>query len=264
MSTSDFDNEPRLGRSGPYYVRAVGKALVILEALGDAPADMTLAEVCRRVGLNRATVYRLLATLSRHRLVQRTDTGRYRLGLGLLALGGTVQRQSVLAEHASPHLRRVARSLSMTSFLSVLDGDEGLCLQRIDAGPTLVVRYRLGERLPLHSGAGPLVLLAGLPDAEVERILAGDLLALTPRTVVDPAQVWERLVQVRRDGVAFSDQDVTIGVGAIGAPIRNPFGDTIAAVSVSAPVQVLFGEDRAEIVDAVRQTAAAISAEVAG
>ncbi len=255
-------SRPEKQSQRPYYVRAVGKAVVILEALRDGPADMTLAEICRRVRLNRATVYRLLATLAEHRLVQRTEGGTYRLGLGLIALGGIVQRQSVLAEHASPHLRRLARSLEMTSFLSVFDGDEALCLQRIDAGGMHIVRFRLGERLPLHAGAGPLLLLASLPDDEVDRILAGPLTRLTPRTICEPDQIRARLVQVRRDSVAYSDEDVTIGVGAIGAAIRNSSGDTVASVSVSAVIGTLFGEREQEIVRAVKETAAAIGEEL--
>jgi DNA-binding IclR family transcriptional regulator len=247
---------------GPYYVRAVGKAALILEALREGPDDLTLAEVCRRVQVQRATAYRLLGTLARHRLVQRTEAGKYRLGLALMALGGAVQKRSVLAEHASPHLRRLAQRLDMTSFLSVLDGDASLCLQRIDAGGMLIVRFRLGEHLPLHTGAGPLLLLAGLPDCEIERILAGPLPALTPRSICDPVQILARIGQLRHDPVAYSDEDVTMGVGAIGAAVKTPTGETIAAVSISALVSDLYGERETEIVRAVREAADAVAAEL--
>lgn len=245
---------------GPYYVRAVGKAVLVLEALADGPADLTLAEICRRVRLNRATAYRLLATLERHHFVQRTELGTYRLGLSLMALGGAVQRQSVLAEHASPHMRDLARSLDMTSVLSVLDGDEALCLQRMEAGGMLVVRFRPGEHLPLHTGAGPLLLLASLADPEVDRILSRPLVAFTPRTICEPAEIRALLTEARRDGVAYSDEDVTLGVGAIGAKVASPRGETVAALSVTAVVGVLFGRRKAEIVQAVQQTAHAIGA----
>ena len=250
----------RPATTGPYYVRAVGKAVAILEAFRDGPPEMSLREISQRVGLNRATAYRLLGTLERHRLIQRSTDGAYRLGLGLVALGGTVQRHSALVEHAAPHLRRLARELEMTSFLSVLDGDDGVCLYRVDAGPMHVVRFRLGERLPLHLGAGPLTLLAGLDDTEVERILAGPLPALTDRSICDPDRIRARLARVRADGVAVSDEDVTPGVGAIAAPVRGQDGATLAAVSVSASSHDLFGERMETIVAAVRATAADVGA----
>lgn len=243
---------------GPYYVRAVGKAIAVLEAFRDGPAEMTLSEVAGRLGLNRATAYRLLMTLERHRLIQRSSRGVYRLGLGLVALGGTVQRHSALVEHAAPHLRRLAHELEMTSFLSVLDGDEAVCLYRVDAGPMQVARFRLGERLPLHLGAGPLALLAGLDDGEVERILGRPLQRATDRSVCDPATVRARLARLRVEGVALSDQDVTPGVGAIGAPVKGRNGETLAAVSVSALAQDLFGARMGRIVAAVRETAGAV------
>lgn len=254
--------QPPVRETGPYYVRSVGKAIGILEAFRDGPAEMSLAEATRRSGLNRITTYRLLATLERHRLIQRTAAGGYRLGLGLIALGGVVQRESALAEHAAPHLRRLARGLDMTSFLSVLDRDEALCLVRIDAGGMSIVRFRLGERLPLYAGAGPLILLAGLPDAEVEHILQGPLEPLTERTVCEPDAIRARVAQIREEGLAFSDEDVTIGVGAIGAAIRDSRGETVAAVSVSALVQVLYGQRRKEIVEEVRVTARLIGDEL--
>lgn len=246
-----------------YYALTVGKALGILEAFVGGPAEMSLAEVCRRVGLNRATAYRLLSTLTHHRFIARSGEGRYRLGLALIALGSTAQRQVVLGRVAVPHMRALTESLQMTSFLSVLDGSDALCLERLDGGDVYITRYQEGERLPLHAGAGPLVLLAGLPDEEVDRILEAPPTSLTRYTVTEREAIRTRVERVRRDGVAYSDQDVTVGIGAIGVPIRDSTARVVAAVSVSGVIQVLFGERQAAILGALRETAASIGDELA-
>ena len=148
----------------------------------------------------------------------------------------------------------------MSSVLSVLDGDEALCLQRIDAGGLLVVRFRPGEHLPLHTGAGPLLLLAGLADPEVDRICR---VLSSPSHREASATLYEiraRVAIMRRDGVAYSDEDATLGVGAIGARVVGPRDETVAAVSVTAVVGVLFGRRKSEIVQAVQQTARAVGA----
>jgi DNA-binding IclR family transcriptional regulator len=260
---ADPGTEPDPDRaSDQYYALTVGKALGILEAFVGGPAEMSLAEVCRRVGLNRATAYRLLYTLASHRLIARAADGRYRLGLGLVALGSTAQRGVALGRVALPHMHALTEQLWMTSFLSVQDGAEALCLERIDGGEVYITRYQEGERLPLHAGAGPLVLLAGLPDEEVGRILEPPPESLTRYTVTERDAVRERVDLVRRDDVAFSDQDVTVGIGAIGVPIRDGTGRVVAALSVSGVIQVLFGERQAAIVGALHASAAAIGREL--
>ena len=125
-----------------------------------------------------------------------------------------------------------------------------------------ITRYQEGERLPLHVGAGPVVLLAGLADEEVDRILVAPPAALTHYSITDRDAIRARVDQVRRDGVAFSDQDVTVGVGAIGVPIRDSSGRVVAAVSVSGVIQVLFGERQAGIIAALQETAASIGREL--
>ena len=265
MDPQDIDLTAKPGSGRPpdqYYALTVGKALGILETFVGGPAEMSLADVCRRLDLNRATAYRLLSTLARHRLIARTAEGRYRLGLGLIVLGSTAQRGVALGRIAVPHMHALTDLLHMTSFLSVLDASEALCLKRVDGGDVYITRFQEGERLPLHTGAGPLILLGGLSDTDVDRILEGPAKALTNYSITDREAIRARLETVRRDEVAFSDQDVTVGIGAIGVPIRDGTGRVVAAVSVSGVIQVLFGERQATIIAALRKTAAAIGREL--
>lgn len=240
------------------YVRAIGKAIGALDLFLDGDEELSLSEVARRSGMSRSTVHRLLATMERHRLIDRTATGAYRLGIHLFRLGSAVQVRAVLGRLAEPSLEALAERCAVSSYLSVRDGDRALCVARIDRGPVRTTIYELGDTLPLHLGAGPMILLAALPDAEIERIVARPLVAMTPRTTAEAAAIRARLAQIRADGLAYAPDDVQVGLAAMGVAVRDPSGATAAAVSVVALTQWFEGDRYATIEAALRETAAAI------
>jgi DNA-binding IclR family transcriptional regulator len=242
---------------GP-YVEVIGKAVALLDTLLAARDELSLAELSRDLRMSRTTVHRLLATLERHALVERTDRNRYRLGLHLFVLGLAVQDRLALARVARPHLRALAETHRVSSYLSVPDGDAALCLDRFDGGGVSLSAYQVGETLPLHVGAGPLALLASLDDAEVSRVLAMPLTRPPAETIADPAAIRARIGGVRESGIAWASGDLEVGVIAVGAPVRDPDGRTIAAVSAAGLTQQLTERRRADLELAVRQAAAAI------
>lgn len=198
--------------------------------------------------------------MERHHLVDRTPAGGYGLGIHLFRLGSAVQVHAVLGRLAGPSMEALAERFSVSSYLSIRDGDRALCVARIDRGPVRTTTYEVGDTLPLHLGAGPMVLLSELPTAEVDRILDRPLTAMTPQTIVEPAAVRSRLADIRATGLAYAPDDVQVGLAAMGAPVRDRSGMVVAAVSVVALTQ-WFGEQQAAIGAALRETAAAIEAE---
>jgi DNA-binding IclR family transcriptional regulator len=212
--------------------------------------------------MSRSTVHRLLATMERHHLVDRTPAGAYGLGIHLFRLGSAVQVRAVLGRLAGPSLEALAERFGVSSYLSVRDGDRALCVARIDRGPVRTTTYEVGDTLPLHVGAGPMILLSDLPAAEVDRILARPLTAMTPRTIVDPAAVRSRLAEIRKTRLAHAPDDVQVGLAAMGAPIRDRSGIAVAAVSVVALTQWFSGTQSPAIAAALHETATAIEAEL--
>lgn len=241
------------------YVRVIGKAVTILEALATDGDETSLAEICRRARLNRSTAYRILGTLERHALVGRGDRGGYRLGIKLFELGSAAQRGLGLRRVALPHLRSLAEQLAVSTFLSIRDRDQAVCVERVDRGAIQIATYQVGTTLPLTAGAAPFILLASLDDAEIDRILQEDLPSLTPKTVTDPAVVRARIRRVRAEGLVWSDEDVAPTMGAFGCPIVGPTGGTIAALSVATLAADLLGEGRARLTRRALATAERIS-----
>ena len=256
--------EPHVGNgTAAPYVRVIGKAVAALDAFLDGNAELTSTELARRLGMSRSTVHRLLTTMERHRLVDRTGTGAYGLGIHLFRLGSAVPVRAVLGRLAEPALAALAERFAVSTYLSVRDGERALCIARIDRGPVKTTTYQIGETLPLHLGAGPNVLMAGLPAAELDRILERPLLAMTPHTTVDSAAVRSRLATIRDTGLAYAPDDVEVGLAAMGVPVRDRTGELVAAVSVVALTPWFGGEHYAAIAIGLRETAAAVEAELA-
>ena len=215
-------------------MRVIGKAVAALDAFLEGDGELTLTELARRLAMSRSTVHRLLATLERHQLVDRAESGAYRLGIHLFRLGSAVEVRAVLGRVAELPLTRLAERFAVSAYLSVRDADRALCLVRIDRGPIMATTYQVGETLPLHLGAGPLVLLSAMPQSEVERVLRQARQRMTPRTTTDAAGIRTRLAEIRSSGVAYAPDDVQVGLAAMGVPVHDPSGAAIAAVSVVA------------------------------
>lgn len=244
--------------------QSLHKALTILEAFLVSDEPLGLTELSREVGLSHSTVHRLLATLATHRFVDRTGDGRYRLGIRLFQLGARVEGPRALGRLALPFMTDLAEAQQMSAFLSIRQGTVSVCIERVDRGHVTLAPYLVGETLPLHVGAAPLLLLAAMSDDELDRYLATPLAKLTPVTVVDPAAVRQRVERIRRDGHAVAiDGDLAPGISAVGARITGDDGSTVAAISLSG-LATEVAERRDGLLAATIETAAAVSRQLRG
>lgn len=213
----------------------------------------------------RSTVYRLLATLQQLGYVEPgSRKGTYRLGLKLFRLGSIVAARFDERQAALPVMERIHEETGETVFLCIRRGREAVCIERIDGRRVQSLALRLGGSLPLHAGAAPRVLLAHEPREFWEGYVSHDeLQALTPNTPVTREQLFPLLDEVRAIGYAVSDEDVTLGIAALGAPIFDYRGTIRAALSVSGIRRGILGPDTVEdMVELVVRGAREISAEL--
>lgn len=191
-----------------------------------------MRELADALGVHRAVVYRLVATLELHGLVRRDDEGRHRLGTGILALARGVDAD--LQSAALPVLAQLAEELEATATLTVADGEEAVALLVVE--PTraaMHVAYRAGRRHPLRLGASGKAILAGRP-----------AVAREPREVA----------LARERGYASSAGEIQPGAVGIAAPVvvDGRSDASVGAVSLSP-----FDRRAAE---AVRAAARAVAA----
>lgn len=183
-------------------VRVLDKCVAILVALEHGP--LGLSELAGTTGLHRATTHRLATALEAHGLVARDAEGRFMLGLRLMALAWAADRLFPLRELARPALQELRDRTGESVQFYVRDGDARVCVDALESPHGLRTIVPVGALLPLDRGS------AG-------RVLRGDP---TGR------RGWIESVEERERGVA-----------SVSAPVRDPAGRLIAAVSVSGPVE---------------------------
>jgi len=241
-------------------LKSLDKALCVLLMFAGEKQEYTLMEIAKKLGLSKGTVHRiLLTTINRGFIEQNPITGKYQLGIKMYELGSIVTKRMDLRREALPVLIALSKKTGETSHLIIENEGEALCIERIDgSGYVKLLFMDVGRRMPLNVGAGPVVLLAGMKDKEIERwLLTHRLEAKTDYSIVDPKKLMEKIEFIRENGYAVSMEDATAGVAAVGAPIKDVHGDTIGVVSI-AGLCTRFQNERlelliSEVVDAGKQ-----------
>ncbi len=242
---------------GGTAVRSVRRALAILRAFRLTDRSLALGEIARRAALDKATAWRLLATLIEEGLVeQNPETKSYALGLGVLELAAGLRPGEDLRQRAQPVLAGIAQATGATAFLGVTHDGAALCIGRVDGGEAIQIRaWSIGGRLPLHCGAGPRVLMAHRPEPELRRLLARPLEALTPFSPTEPASLAKALARIRDRGWELAVDDVVEGISGVGVPVRDRSGAVIAAISISGLHRHILDKDRPRHLAVLREKA---------
>jgi DNA-binding IclR family transcriptional regulator len=247
--------------------QAVDRALAVLAALGAARVEASLSELAAELGLNKTTVFRLLGALEREGFVARSvERQTYCLGPALIRLGAQARRATGMHDAAHPVLAALAAETGETATLEVLVGEEVLILDEVHGRFLVGSSPEVGTRWPAHAASTGKVLLAAArfetePGASPRRgaAPAGRLARLTPNTIGSRAALERELSEVWRAGFAVGLEEVELGYVAVGAPVRNPEGRVVAAISIGGPVSRLDGSRIPALSTLVRQAADRIS-----
>lgn len=226
-------------------MKVLGKAGRVLGQLGER-SDMSAREISISLGEPRPTIHRILQDLAALGYVEAgPKRGTYRLGLELFRLGSLVALRVDVREAAAPVMQDIHGELEETVYLTIRRNHDAVCIDRIEGVHIRSMYLQLGGSMPLHLGAGPRALLAHLPRAYWDEYFAA--VKLTPITPASPAtkgQVLEFLEDTLRRGYAVSDEDVTVGIASIGAPIFDRAGQVAAAISVGGLTRLVLGAPR--------------------
>jgi DNA-binding IclR family transcriptional regulator len=239
-------------------VQSVDRAVTILELLA-RQGETGVTEIAAELGVHKSTAFRLTAALEMRGLVEQAgDRGKYRLGMGLVRLAGAATMRMDLSLQSKPVCERLAAEIAETINVAILDADEAVNIDQV-IGPSAISSHNwVGQRTPLHATSSGKILLAYAPEPTREARLAGSLKRYTDRTVVDPEELRKQLTAVRRDGFAYTLEELEEGLNAVAAPIHGQTGQVVAAVSVSGPSfrlaeQRLLGEVAQAVVRAGRE-----------
>lgn len=255
-----------LDTDGKNRVLVVDKVAAILRAFVDHPGELRLSELARSAGLPTSSAHRLATSLEGAELLERDDSsGAYRLGRLVLELASVTGRYSSLTQDALPVLQELLRNTGQTVFVCVPRDGKAVCIQRLAGSHVDVLALPLGGSMPLYCGGASRVLLASLSDAELDAYLEqAPFTPMTPRTLTSADELRADVARTRAQGYALSDNDVTLGVCALGVPVRGGSGEVVAALSV-ADLTVIYSADRIpDLVETLTDAARRISARAFG
>jgi IclR family transcriptional regulator, acetate operon repressor len=224
--------------------------------------SVSLREQATALHLPLSTAYRFASQLQRAGLISRAGRGTFTIGFELLRLTASSPKMRLLADIARPHVRALAQRLKLTVHLGFIEEDMvTYMVKEHGGGPALFTRA--GTQLEAYCSAIGKVLLAALPDDELERYLSsGPFIPLTSQTIADPDALRRTLMRVRAEEFGIDAEEVIENLRCVAVPIRDRHGDVVCALSVSRQLDSGSRTRDSRLLKAMRDCAAAITAEL--
>ena len=218
----------------PNFMASLARGLVVIQAFTPQTPQMTISQLSVRTGLSRAAVRRCLYTLVKLGFAGADETQRYSLRPKMLTLANTYTASSTLANAAQPILERMSALLHESFSVATLDGDDIVYIARTSVTRVMSVDLHIGSRLPAFCTSMGRVLLAYLPQDQLELYLSrATFTQFTPRTITSADKLRLALRNVRRNGYALVDQELEIGLRSLAVPVQAPNGRVVATVNLS-------------------------------
>ena len=224
--------------------QALNHITAILDCFTLEQPEIGVREVARQTGLSPSTAGRVMLALKDAGLLfQDPETRLYTLGAKVLTWAEVYAASFDIRKLALPAMQELHRNTQETISLYVLEGNDRVCIERMESPHSVRIVARIGRRLPLHAGSAGKLMLAFLPPERQEEILCEKLSPFTANTLTDPDKLRRELVEIRRRGFAISCGEWLSDAAGVAAPILDSKGELVASLTISGPVQ-RFTDDR--------------------
>ncbi|MEA4963976.1 IclR family transcriptional regulator [Lutispora sp.] len=241
-------------------VQSIDRAVSILKCFSKQRKEMKLSEIADELSLNKSTVHGIISTLKYNGLIdQDEETQKYRLGLYLMKLGDTVASSIDIRDIAHPIIKEVSQQLNETVHLSKLDGDELIYLDKVESNQSMRIFTTIGSRMPAYCTGMGKAMLAYIDDEKINNLLPDALEPMTEHTITDKNELLKRLADIREKGYAMDNEENSIGLRCIAAPIFDHKGNAKYAISVSGPTVRMTDKRMENIISIIKDSARKIS-----
>jgi len=248
--------------------QSLERGLAILSAFKPATPELGISELARELGLTRSTSHRYVATLARLGYLQQNPVSRkYRLGPKVLDLGFSAINSMELRQIAATHLQQLSDETGHTVNMAILDGADIVYIERCRSSQMgqreIDLNLHVGSRLPAYCTSMGKVLLAGLPEGELEAVL--DRIEFQQRgpNTLDRRALVSALDVVREAGIAVNNEELAYGLRSIAVPVRDRSGGVVAAINLAVHRSLVSMEDLViRLSPTLKRAAAEISARI--
>lgn len=219
-------------------IQVIDRLTTLLEALVRNGGTASLKLLSAESGLHPSTAFRILSSAADNGLVERAEGGQYRMGGKLMQWGCALQGGTNLPEIARPVMEWLRNKVEETVNLTLHEGDEVVYIERVTPRRMMRVEQVIGSHAPLHvTAVGKLMLGAAGREAVKDYAERTGLPSYTEHTITSAGKLWSETSRCHKQGFALDNEEAEIGVGCIGALIRNSAGVIVAGLSISAPVE---------------------------
>lgn len=246
-------------------VQALDRGLNLLTMLA-RDGSSTLTDLSLKSGMPPSTAHRLLTTMEAHGIVAFGEEAQaWRVGINAFRIGNTFLDGTELMNAGREVMRRLMEDTGETANMAVSEGGDVVFISQVETYQPIRAFFRPGTRNPMHvSGIGK-ALLAEMPRSEVEGILhRKGLVERTTKTPRSPDALFDDLEKTRARGWALDDEEATLGMRCVAAPIFNMYGEAFAGISVSGPTVRLTDRVVSDVAPVVCRAAAEVTASIGG
>lgn len=244
---------------------AVERAFSILESIAESGKGLSNSDISRRLKIPKSSASYILRVMENRGYLTRGDGGKYQLGLKIMSLSRGQMAHLDVREVAKPILERfVEKSRMSEAHLAVLDNGRAVYVEKVEAENSFIkMDIWIGHRLPVHTTAIGKVLVAPLADEEVIKILElRGMEKKTRRSISDKKKFLHELEKVRKSGFAIDDEENSLSVRCLAAPVYNAQGETIAALGTSTTILQLDKAHLPKVIELVKEAAQKVSQQL--
>ncbi|WP_304307911.1 IclR family transcriptional regulator C-terminal domain-containing protein [Pseudacidovorax intermedius] len=232
-STPSSTEAPEAPRPGDGFVQSFARGLQVIRSFSASAPRQTLSEVAAASGLTRAGARRILLTLQTLGYVE-SDGRFFSLTARILDLGFAYLSSMPIWNRAEPVMESLVAQVKESCSAAVLEGTDVVYVMRVPTHKIMRINVGIGSRLPAYCTSMGRVLLAALPEDELQgRLAASPVAPLTRHTLTDPEAIAARIAQARRQGWCLVNQELEEGLISIAAPVRDRAGRVLAALNIS-------------------------------
>jgi IclR family transcriptional regulator, acetate operon repressor len=226
-----------------HRIQVIDRLAALLNALASNGGEASLKVLSAETALHPSTAFRILAAAGENGLIERTEAGHYGFGGQLAGWAACRQGDNDLRALARPAMEWLRDQVEETVNLTQREGDEVIYIERATPKRMMRVEQVIGSRAPLHVTAVGKLMLGSAGQAAVWDYAARTgLTAYTEHTLTRPEELWSQASLALAVGYALDNEEAEIGVGCIGVLLRDPEGEPLAGLSISAPLERRRGE----------------------
>ena len=243
-------------------VQSVHRALSILEMLANNPDGLGVIELSEKLKLPNSTSHRLLKTLiARDFVYQNKENERYYVSMKLAQLSSNIINNIDLRQIARPYIEQLSQAVNEVIHLSIRDDNSVVYIDKVESNRTLRMFSQIGKRAMLHCTGVGKALLSGLTDEQIKAIInQTGLTKFTENTIVSMDDLFKEIETIRANEYALDREEHEEGIYCISVPIKDYTGHTVAAFSISGPVERIKHEiEHGNYKDKILQTSKLIS-----